>query len=228
MRILLTNDDGIEAPGLVALETAARAVGTPIIVAPSCELSGCGHRVTTNQPLRVHTFAPHRHAIEAGTPADCVRVALHGLIDEPAFVLAGINAGGNLGADVHHSGTVAAIREAVLHGRPGIAVSQYRKRGIPVDWQRSAAWIMPILRDLCHRPWQPGTFWNVNLPHLDPDSLMPEVVECPLDMAPLPLQFRREGDLWHYDGNYHLRQRQHGADVDTCFSGKIAVTKLSL
>lgn len=227
MRILLTNDDGIDAPGLAALEKAARLVGQPIVVAPASEFSGCGHRVTTTQPVRVRSLADHRHAVE-GTPADCVRVALHGLVDDTSWVLAGINAGGNLGADVHHSGTVAAIREAVLHGRPGIAFSQYRKRGMPLDWDRAMAWVGVVLQNLVQRPWQPGTYWNVNLPHLEPGAANPEIVECPLDTAPLPVQFRREGDLWHYEGIYHQRKRQPGADVEVCFNGKIAVTRLSL
>jgi 5'-nucleotidase len=142
--------------------------------------------------------------------------------------LAGINHGGNLGVDVHYSGTVAAVREAVLHGWPGIAVSQYRKRGEPVDWERAPSWIVPILRELMGRPRAQGTFWNINLPHLPPGAPMPEVVFCPLDLTPLPLSFRQESGLLHYNGDYHQRQRKPGADVDVCFSGRIAVTRLTL
>jgi 5'-nucleotidase len=143
-------------------------------------------------------------------------------------VLSGINAGGNLGADVHHSGTVAAVREAVLHGRPGIAVSHYLKRGLLVDWQRAASWVTPILRELLAQPWTPGIFWNINLPHLGPEETDPGVVYCPLDRGPLPLSFRLEEEHHYYDGNYHQRPREPGADVDVCFGGQIAVTKLSL
>src|SRR6185503_14961023 len=101
-----------------------------------------------------------------GTPADCVRLALHHLAPETTWVLSGVNAGGNLGADVHHSGTVAAVREAVLHGWPGVAVSHYRKRGVAFDWPRAAALVGRVLRDLLGRPWQRGTLWNVNLAHV--------------------------------------------------------------
>jgi 5'-nucleotidase len=226
MRLLLTNDDGIDAPGLGALLAAAALLGERVVVAPTGAYSGCGHRVTTDAPIRVER-RPSGFAVE-GTPADCVRVALHDLAPHTAWVLAGINAGGNLGADIYHSGTVAAVREAVLHGVPGVALSHYRKRGLEVDWSRAASWVGPLLRDLTRRPWLPGLLWNVNLPHVLPDAPDPEVVFCPLDPAPLPLHFRRDGDLWHYAGNYHERRRTPGSDVDVCFRGQIAVTRLEL
>jgi 5'-nucleotidase len=227
MNLLLTNDDGIDAPGLHALWLAAHELGHVSVVAPAAGHSGGGHRVTTDRPIRVCPVAPGRFAVD-GTPADCVRLALHDLATEANWVLAGINAGGNLGADVYHSGTVAAVREAVLHGRPGIAVSQYRRRGLAFDWDRAARIALPVLRELLQQRLDAGTFWNVNLPHLAPDAPEPEFVYCPLDPAPLPLRFRREDDCFHYDGDYHGRSRSPGSDVDTCFGGKIAVTLLRL
>jgi 5'-nucleotidase len=226
-KFLLTNDDGIAAPGLHALEQAASQLGDPVVLAPVDILSGCSHRVTTNQPIRVRQEGPARYAV-AGTPADCVRVGLHGFAPGTAWVLSGINHGGNLGADVHYSGTVAAVREAVLHGWPGIAVSQYHKRGDPLDWQRAADWLVPVLRQLLELPWTPGTFWNVNLPHLPPGAPSPHIVFCPLDVTALPLSFKQESELLHYNGDYHQRQRRPGTDVDVCFSGRIAVTRLTL
>src|SRR5947209_1509937 len=169
MRLLLTNDDGIAAPGIEALFQAAVQLGEPVVVAPTDALSGCSHRVTTDGPIRIRDEGPGRYAVD-GTPADCVRVALHRLVPDAAWVLSGINAGGNLGADVHYSGTVAAVREAVLHGWPGIAVSQYRKRALPFDWRRATAWTVAVLRDLLQRPWTPGTLWNINLPHLEREA----------------------------------------------------------
>jgi 5'-nucleotidase len=224
--LLLTNDDGIGAPGLEALFEIAAAIGQPVVVAPVEAHSGCSHRVTTAGPIRVER-RPKGYAV-AGTPADCVRLGLHGLVKDAAWVLSGLNEGGNLGADVHHSGTVAAVREAVLHGRPGIALSHYRKSGGHIDWLRAARWLTPMLNDLIARPWTPGTFWNINLPHLEPAEPEPEVVFCPLDPGPLPLSFREDGECWHYNGNYHLRTRAAGSDVDVCFRGHIAVTRLAL
>jgi 5'-nucleotidase len=226
MKLLLTNDDGIDAPGLQALLAAARHVGEPVIVAPAGVHSGCSHRVTTDGPFRVER-RPSGFAVE-GTPADCVRVGLHDFARDAAWVLSGINAGGNLGADVYHSGTVAAVREAVLHGYPGIALSHYKKRGRDFDWPRAARWVVPLLRELTRRPWKPGLYWNVNLPHREPGEPDPDVVFCPLDPAPLPLDFRRDGDLWQYAGDYHKRRRAPGADVDVCFGGRIAVTRMEL
>jgi 5'-nucleotidase len=120
------------------------------------------------------------------------------------------------------------VREAVLHGRPGIAVSQYRRRGLEIDWAQAAAWVLPVLRELLAGEPEPGVFWNINLPHLGPGARPPEVVHCSLNPGPLPLAFRCEGDLWHYCGNYHERPRDPGSDVDICFGGRIAVTRIKL
>lgn len=227
MKLLLTNDDGIDAAGLSALLAAAGALGEPVVAAPAGPQSGVSHAVTTHAPVRVEArggrFAVH------GTPADCVRVGLHRLCPDARFVLAGINHGGNLGADVYYSGTVAAVREAVLHGWTGVALSHYRRRGMDFDWARAGRWAGRVLAELLAAPPAPGSFYNVNLPHLRPDEPDPDVVFCPLDPHPLPLSYRHEGDDgMHYDGDYHARARAAGADVDVCFGGRIAVTLIKL
>ena len=227
MVFLLTNDDGIDAPGLAALADAVAGLSSSVWIAPHEPLSGCSHRVTTEDPLRIVARAQGRWAIE-GTPADCVRLGLTHLAPQAKWVLSGLNHGGNLGADVHHSGTVAAVREAALHGIPGIALSQYRKRGQDVDWQRAARWARSVVQELLTRTWTLGTFWNVNLPHLAPDAPDPAVVHCPLDPSPLPLSYRDENGLLHYNGNYHERPRRLGSDVDVCFRGQIAVSLLTV
>jgi 5'-nucleotidase len=227
MVFLLTNDDGIDAPGLAALADVVAGMGPNVWVAPCVGQSGCSHRVTTGEPLRTVLRAHGQWAIE-GTPADCVRLGLKRLAPELTWVLSGINHGGNLGADVHHSGTVAAVREAALHGFPGIALSHYHKRDTDIDWQRAARLLRPVVQDLVGKAWTPGTFWNINLPHLAPGAPDPEVVVCPLDRSPLPLDFREEGGHWRYDADYHERPRRPGSDVDVCFGGKIAVTLLSI
>ena len=227
MKLLLTNDDGIDAPGLAALAQVAAKFGALTWVAPHTHLSGCGHRVTTDGPIRLMRKDEQRWAID-GTPADCVRVGLARMVPDADWVLSGINHGGNLGADVYHSGTVAAVREAALHGRPGVAFSHYRKRSVEIDWDRACRWLAPILADLLKVPGTPGTFWNVNLPSLTSDEPEPRVVRCPLESGPLPLSFRHDGDLMHYDGNYHQRPRGVGSDVDVCFGGNIAVTLVQI
>jgi 5'-nucleotidase len=227
MKFLLTNDDGIDAPGLRALSEAAGFHGAVEIVAPVQAHSGCSHRVTTHLPIVIDSRGQGRSAID-GTPADCVRVALHRVAPAFDYVLSGINAGGNLGADVYLSGTVAAVREAVLHGRPGIAFSYYRRKDMEYDWPRAGQWVRSLLPSLLAEPWIPGVFWNVNLPHIPADAPDPEAVWCRLDPHPLPLSFRDDGGKLFYDGNYHDRRRAPECDVDVCFNGRIAVTRLNL
>ena len=228
MKLLLCNDDGIDAPGLEALAQAGAHFGEVIVAAPASPQSGMSHAITYDRRFRVEERAPGRFAV-SGMPADCARVGLHRLAPDANWVLSGINHGGNLGADVHYSGTVAAVREAVLHGWPGIAVSQYRHDQRELDWPRATEWVIGVLKQLFATPSATGTFYNVNLPHLDRADPDPEVVFCPLDPRPLPLSFHHdpeEGAL--YNGDYQARERVPGADVDVCFSGKIAVTVLRL
>jgi len=225
MTIILTNDDGIDAPGIRALLKAVDGQG--VIVAPKNHLSGCGHQVTTTAPIHVQRRSDVEYAI-AGTPADCVRIALSHLCPHAKVVLSGINAGGNMGADTYISGTVAAVREAAFHGVLGIAVSHYRQGKRNLDWDVAARWTAGVLADLLHRPTEPKTFWNVNLPHLPAADADPEVVFCQPSTQPLPVGYRIEGENFHYVGEYAKRDRAPGTDVDVCFSGKIAITKLRL
>jgi len=113
MKFLISNDDGIDAPGLAALITAAHTVGEPAVVAPAGPQSGVSHAVTYEGFVRMETRAKNRVAIH-GTPADCARIGLLNVVPDAKWVLSGINQGGNLGADVYYSGTVAAVRELVL------------------------------------------------------------------------------------------------------------------
>ncbi len=228
MVLLLTNDDGIEAPGIRALLEAVRQLDArPLIAAPLEHQSGCGHQVTTTVPIHVQKRSEMEYAI-AGTPVDCVRIALSHLCPEVNWVLSGINAGGNLGSDVYISGTVAAVREAALHRIPAIAISHYKRRGQEIDWKLAAHLTMNVLEKLVSRPLEPGTFWNVNLPHLEPSSPLPEIVFCKPCTQPLPADYRVEGDYFHYAGEYQKRRRDPGGDVEVCFSGRIAVTQIRL
>jgi 5'-nucleotidase len=230
MTFLLTNDDGIDAPGLQALQQVVADEG--VVVAPDTQYSGCGHAVTTNRPIRVESRSPSAPAMAAyaisGTPADCVRLGLTHLYPDARLVLSGINAGGNLGADVYVSGTVAAVREAALLGIPGIAISHYRQRDREIDWQLAAQMTAKVLAELLARPLPAAHYWNVNLPHLPPHSPLPDIVFCSPCRQPLPVRYRIDGDTYHYSGIYSERSRDPGADVEICFAGKIAITLLQL
>ncbi len=228
MKFLITNDDGIEAEGLAALLQATRGLGESVVVAPAAPQSGVSHAVTWHDGVRIEPRGENSFAIH-GTPADCTRLGLLHLVQDADWILSGINHGANLGADVYYSGTVAAVREALLHGWPGIAFSHYRKTGVTFDWPRATEWIRPILSDLLARPRESGVFYNVNLPILSPGASNPEVVWCPLDPNPLPLNYRHEEESGlYYAGDYNLRNRTTDADVDVCFTGHIAVTSVRL
>ncbi|GAB4228252.1 MAG: 5'/3'-nucleotidase SurE [Elainellaceae cyanobacterium] len=225
MVFVLTNDDGIDAPGLRSLQ---KAVGDhAVIVAPKHHYSGCGHQVTTHQPIHVEERAPGEFAVD-GTPADCTRVALRHLYPEVKWVISGINAGGNLGSDVYTSGTVAAVREATFHRIPGIAISQYIHKKREIDWELATRLAMRVLEHLLTLPLEAGSFWNVNLPHLDADTPEPKIVFCHLCTQPLPVAYRLDGNHLYYIGDYNQRARDPGSDVETCFSGNIAVTQMRI
>jgi 5'/3'-nucleotidase len=226
VRILVTNDDGWDAPGLAALKTLAGRFGQVVVVAPRDPHSYAGHRVTTDCPLVLAETGSQEYTL-TGTPADCVRLAVTTLFPDIDWVLSGINRGGNLGADLFTSGTVAAVREAALLGRPGIAVSQYIRKGLAFDWERSGELARPVIEQLIAEGCAPKAYWNLNLPHLDIGQ-KPAVIRCDPDNEPLDIRFRREGDRFHYDGNYASRRRTQGRDVEQCFGGSITVSRLSL
>ena len=233
MLVLLTNDDGIDAPGLAAAEKAVHSLGwRSIIVAPDTEKSMCGHRVTTHEPLIVEERAEDRFAVR-GTPADCVRLALFGLEVRPDLVLSGINAGGNMGQDIVISGTVAAAREAAYHGRRAIALSHYLIREYRVDWERTAKWAATVLGELHHATQAPRSFWNLNFPHFPPgQDAIPPRVRCDPAKSPLNVAYTRREDgnslQFDYCASYAQRPRDPGSDVEACFGGKVAISLLSV
>lgn len=223
--VLLTNDDGYGAPGLEALRALAGRWGEVWVVAPAGQCSNCGHSVTTGRTIPIEQ-REERGFVVGGTPADCVRLALSHIIPRAGLVISGINEGGNLGVDLFYSGTVAAAREAMLMGRPGIAVSHYLRRGVPLDWEKAAGRASRVIDALRNGAHAAGTFWNVNLPHLDPGSDEPDWEECPVEVGPLPVEYELFPDGARYKGDYQARVRAPGSDVDVCFSGRIAVSRI--
>jgi 5'-nucleotidase len=225
MAFVLTNDDGIDAPGIQALSKAIE--GEKITVAPQKHLSGCGHQLTTKNPIYVEKRSANSYAID-GTPADCSRIAITRLSKNISWVLSGINAGGNLGVDIYTSGTVAAVREAAILGIPGIAISHWIKSPLVIDWDLATKWTKRVLADLLIREIPPYCFWNVNLPHLEPDSKDPEIIFCDYSTDPLSIDYKIDGDFYYYFGEYAKRKRTKNRDVDVCFSGNIAVSLIKI
>ena len=168
MRILLTNDDGINAPGLVVLEAIARELSDDIwICAPSEEQSGAGHSLTLTRPVRLRQHGERRFSV-SGTPTDAVTMALKKLMPEkPDLILSGVNRGANLGDDVTYSGTVAAAMEGTLAGIRSVALSQvYAKEGIgdSVSFDSAAKWGGKVLATLVKAPFAARTLVNINFP----------------------------------------------------------------
>lgn len=165
-RILITNDDGIHAPGLKVLERIAKSLSGDVwVVAPETEQSASSHSLTLTVPLRIRRLSARRFAVN-GTPTDSVLLGVNEILAgrRPDLVLSGVNAGGNLGEDVTYSGTVAAAMEATLLKIPAIALSQVRRNGHPVHWLAGATHGADIIRRLIDQTWPEGVLINVNFP----------------------------------------------------------------
>ena len=172
-RILVANDDGIESPGLKLLTKVARALARDVwVVAPEQEQSGASHSLTLHRPLRVRKLGPRRYAVD-GTPTDCVLLAVNVILKDkrPTLLLAGVNAGGNLGEDVTYSGTVAAAMEATLLDVPAIAMSQHVTDDNPIHWATAQLYAPEVIVRLTALPWPPQTLINVNFPDVPPDRV---------------------------------------------------------
>ena len=176
MRILLTNDDGVNATGLKVLETIARTFSDDVwIVAPTEEQSGAGHSLTLTRPVRLRRLGERRFCV-SGTPTDAVMMAIAHIMkdDPPDLILSGVNRGANLGEDVTYSGTCSAAMEGALAGIPSIALSQgYAKEGMgdTVPFAAAEAWGARVLAPLIADPMPPRTLVNVNFPALAPDAV---------------------------------------------------------
>jgi 5'-nucleotidase len=173
MRILVTNDDGIHAPGLVVLEDIARGLSDDVwVIAPEEEQSGAGHSLTLTVPLRIRTISDKRFSV-TGTPTDCVMMAIGEIMKDhrPDLILSGVNRGANIAEDVTYSGTVSAAMEGTLARVPSIALSQAIR-----DWPGNEASFdcargtgLAVLQKLIAAGWPAGVLLNVNFPPLAPD-----------------------------------------------------------
>lgn len=164
MHILVTNDDGIGAPGIKALAATLGTFGTVTVVAPDRERSAAGHSLTLHAPLRVFDLHPGWYAVD-GTPTDCVNMGIHSLLPQrPDLVVSGINHGANMGDDITYSGTVAAAMEASLMGIPALAVS-LATYGPTEHFNDAAQVTADIVKILIDAGIPKETFWNINVPN---------------------------------------------------------------
>ena len=175
MHIMVTNDDGIHAPGILALAEALRDLGEVTVVAPDRERSAAGHSLTLHSPLRVFELRPGFFAVD-GTPTDCVNMGIHSLLPfRPDLVVSGINQGANLGDDITYSGTVAAAMEATLMGIPAIAVSLAsfeRSDHFPAAAQVA----LRVARQVRDNGLPVDTFLNVNVPNCPASEMNPPLI----------------------------------------------------
>jgi 5'-nucleotidase len=172
-RLLLSNDDGIAAPGLRALEHIAKALAKDIwIVAPELEQSGAGHSLTMRRPLRIRQLGRRRYAVD-GTPTDSVLLAVNHILKKhrPDLILSGVNRGGNLGEDVTYSGTIAAAMEGTLLTVPAVALSLQTTPGRPIHWKTAEIHGPDVIRKLAAAGWPANVMINVNFPDCAPDEV---------------------------------------------------------
>ena len=237
MNILLTNDDGYDAPGLVAAFNALKPLGTVHVVAPRVECSACSHTITLRRSMAVerrrHELFGDAFAV-GGSPADCVRLAVAELIEEPIdLVVSGINRGANAGVDTYYSGTVAAAREAAFLGVKAIAVSQAIRTDVEIDWGLATQTARGLVRQLAAESLPAPGFWNVNFPSpLTPDAC-DRVQRVPVADHPTPLGFDRSEDgngntSFTYQSPYWSREANGATDYAVVRDGGIAVTAIPL
>jgi len=170
MHILISNDDGYRAPGILCLAQAIETIAKVTVVAPDRDRSGASNSLTLDSPLRARK-ADNGFTFVEGTPTDCVHLAITGLLeDEPDMVISGINAGGNLGDDVIYSGTVAAAMEGRFLGLPAIAVSLVSAN--PTHYASAAQIVLDLLARLRGESVPADTILNVNVPDLPYDELL--------------------------------------------------------
>ncbi len=198
MRILLTNDDGIYAPGLRALRLELLKLGQVDVVAPASEQSGVGHSITLLTPLLVQEVVDERQqffgwAVE-GRPADCVKLALLELVPEPPdVIISGLNAGSNAGINVLYSGTVAAAIEGAFFLRTSVAVSLEYTKPKPLDFAKAAVLARQVVEQILDHEPPNGSLFNINIPSLEKGPVR-GIRVVPQNVAPYQETFDRRAD----------------------------------
>jgi 5'-nucleotidase len=232
---LLTNDDGVYAPGLRALRLELKKLGDVTVVAPVGEQSAVGHSITLLTPLLVQEVLdensqPMGWAVE-GRPADCVKLALLELLPEPPdLIVSGLNAGSNSGINVLYSGTVAAAIEGAFFGHTSIAVSLEYTKPKPLDFPRAARLAGSVIEQILQHPISAGTLLNINIPSLDKGSIK-GVRTVPQNLTVFKESFDRRIDprgrvyFWT-NPDFHCPDPGPDSDVTALNEGYITVTPL--
>jgi 5'-nucleotidase len=233
-RVLIINDDGIDAPGLKLLEELARELTNDVwVVAPDEEKSGFSHSISMTVPIRVRKL-DDRHFAVKGTPTDCALLAFYEFMDRPPTVLvSGINRGANLAEDITYSGTAAAAMEGALLGIRSIALSQVFAFGRPVHWTTARVFAPPLLRGLLACNWEPGTFVNVNFPDVPPEKVVGTRVttqgrRLPGSFRPVRRVDEREFPYYWIKLSYSVGELEEGTDLHAIAANEVSVTPMHL
>jgi 5'-nucleotidase len=237
MRILVTNDDGIHAPGLVSAEKIARALSDDVwVVAPEIEQSGASHSLTLTLPLRLREIDPRRFAV-SGTPTDCVMMACsHVLKDKkPDLVLSGVNRGSNIADDVTYSGTIAGAMEGCALGIPSIALSQSYGfgEGVEIPWACGEVQGPPLIEKLVAAGWPEDVLININFPDAPPGEVkgidLASQGKRDLQTANIERRVDARGNPYYWIGFKRVRSNPPaGTDLHAIYNKHIAVTPLHL
>ena len=237
MRILITNDDGVNAHGLEVLERIARQISDDVtVVAPEFDQSGVAHSLSLNDPLRLREVSPGHYAVK-GTPTDCVLMGIHKIMldRKPDLLLSGVNHGHNLAEDVFYSGTVAGAREGAILGIPSIALSQGFQPGMRDDtpWLCSETHAPAILQSLLANGVPRDRLINVNFPGCAPADVkgVSVTMQGRRDMSVVSLEERKDGRQRPYFWIRYGRSRAtplHGTDLDAVYNNRISITPLQL
>jgi len=233
-RILIANDDGINAPGLAVMERIARTVTDDVwVVAPDFERSGASRSVSLAEPIRVNKIADKRFSLLRGTPTDCVVMAFDQLMDQvpPTLVLSGVNRGSNLAEDMTYSGTVAAAMEAAQYGIRSIAMSQVFELGADVRWQTAEEYGPRVVESLLALETPPGVFHNVNFPNVDPDQVrgVRSARQGRWGSFRVNVDVRTDARRFPYSWLSFVHEPgapEPGTDLEAAYSGWISVTPL--
>jgi 5'-nucleotidase len=232
-RVLLTNDDGIDAHGLKLLEEAAVTLAREVwVVAPEQDQSGVSHSISLHHPLRVSRRSPRRFAV-SGTPGDCVFLAVQELMQDspPDFIFSGINRGSNLGVETVFSGTVGAAMAGMLLGIRSIALSQVFTSPHPVRWETAEALATRVLRQLTNFKWPEGCCLNVNFPDFPASETTPIVFteQGPGLMEGVHITKRadpRAVDYYWLTIRRGARSNPEGSETAVVLKGGVSVTPL--
>jgi 5'-nucleotidase len=239
LRVLISNDDGVNSPGIKRLEKVARTLSEDVwVVAPEREQSASSHSLTLRTPLRFRKLSARRFAVD-GTPTDCILLAVNKILDDkrPGLVLSGFNRGSNLGEDTTYSGTIAAAMEATLLGIPGIALSQAVIEetgygGGRANWTTAESYAGEVITKLMSFDWPAGVLMNVNFPAVPPDKVHGiEITREGRRKIGDEIREARDprGDPYYWIGAQQQSvETKPGTDLDAIRRGAVSVTPLSL